>query len=419
MQCAFLRKRRMPLQHERLEKMATNLQELQQGKAPAKQERTLLDLLADPKVKDGFSKVIGNAMTPARMVQLCIVAARKTPKLLECEPASVLGAMMAAAALGLEPNTPQGQAYLIPYGKRAKNPQTGKWEVASYECQFQIGYRGYITLAYRSPHIDYLQADCIHENDHFVHKLGSTSLFEFEKKLTNRGRPIGAFCFVKFKNGAEAALVLPLDEIEKIRECSDTFTSLRGEVDSAEAGYKRKKAEEKFADTPWVKWFDDMATKSVIKKMCKQLPMEQGAALAAATDLEGGDGRIIDMASMVDPEKVMAVVSGESYAPEVEPVAGIEYMEADTLPIDIAPQREAEPVRQEPQSRPAEKLVEAASGPALDELMKRLFGANTEADVNAIVSAGAHLSDGELSALRNRGLRKIEELSTSGPMSLE
>lgn len=52
---------------------------------------------------------------------------------------SFLAALMNAAQLGLEPNTPLGQAYLIPY----KNKSV-------LECQFQIGYKGLIDLAYRN-----------------------------------------------------------------------------------------------------------------------------------------------------------------------------------------------------------------------------------------------------------------------------
>lgn len=37
---------------------------------------------------------------------------------------------MTAAQLGMEPNTPLGQAYLIPYENHGKE-----------ECQFQLGYR--------------------------------------------------------------------------------------------------------------------------------------------------------------------------------------------------------------------------------------------------------------------------------------
>ena len=56
---------------------------------------------------------------------------------------------LASAALGLEPNTPAGLSYLIPYKERRKDPVTGKWGDV-WVCQMQISYRGFITLAHRS-----------------------------------------------------------------------------------------------------------------------------------------------------------------------------------------------------------------------------------------------------------------------------
>lgn len=78
-------------------------------------------------------------LTPERFLRMALSAVNNTPKLAECTPMSFIAAMMNAAQLGLEPNTPLGQAYLIPY--KNKN---------QLECQFQIGYKGIIDLAYRT-----------------------------------------------------------------------------------------------------------------------------------------------------------------------------------------------------------------------------------------------------------------------------
>lgn len=72
-------------------------------------------------------------------------------KLAETTPQSFLGAMMTAAQLGVEPNTPLGQAYLIPYRNKGV-----------MECQFQLGYKGLIDLAYRSGEISIIQAQVVY-----------------------------------------------------------------------------------------------------------------------------------------------------------------------------------------------------------------------------------------------------------------
>ena len=90
-------------------------------------------------MEPAIKKALPSVITPERFTRMVMTAISSNPKLAECTPASFCGAMMQAAQLGLEPNTPLGQAYLIPYRNHGK-----------LECQYQTGYKGLITLAYRS-----------------------------------------------------------------------------------------------------------------------------------------------------------------------------------------------------------------------------------------------------------------------------
>ena len=85
-----------------------------------------------------IKKALPTVLTPERFTRIALSALNNTPTLQQCTPISFLAALMNAAQLGLEPNTPLGQAYLIPYKNKGK-----------LECQFQIGYKGMIDLAYR------------------------------------------------------------------------------------------------------------------------------------------------------------------------------------------------------------------------------------------------------------------------------
>lgn len=80
-----------------------------------------------PEIKKALPEVI----TVERFTRMALSALNTTPKLKECTQMSFLSALMNAAQLGLEPNTPLGQAYLIPYKNKGV-----------LECQFQIGYKG-------------------------------------------------------------------------------------------------------------------------------------------------------------------------------------------------------------------------------------------------------------------------------------
>lgn len=88
----------------------------------SKQGKTIKDYI---QIYSGeIEKALPSVMTPERFTRIMTSAVSNNPKLAQCDAMSFISAMMTAAQLGLEPNTPLGQAYLIPYGK---------------QCQFQLG----------------------------------------------------------------------------------------------------------------------------------------------------------------------------------------------------------------------------------------------------------------------------------------
>lgn len=301
--------------------MSTNLAELKTGAVAQEKPTNIMQLLGNEKNKKQLASLAGKFMTPDRILALCVNAVRKTPRLAECDPQSVLGAMMAAAGLGLEPNTPTQQAFLIPYKKRVK--QGDRW-VDAYECQFQIGYRGFITLAYRSPNVLSIQAEAIHQNDVFEHMQGSKEFLTFKKTMVDRGPMIGAFCLIKLRDGAEVAVTLPLEELHKIRAKSETYNALVKAVGTAENEKDRIKAEGKLNDTPWVMWEDSMAAKSAIKQLVsKRLSLNSNDPIQIANNL---DERAIDLSAMTDP-----VVSGQVFGDGIDPPLALSAQETDQI----------------------------------------------------------------------------------------
>lgn len=361
--------------------MATNIAELKQQTAPAERRpATIFDLLTSPKVERGIKAVATQFLTPDRFLRMAINAVKKTPLLMQCDPQTVLGSFMTSAALGLEPNTIQQQAWLIPYKKRAKVDD--KW-VDVYECQFQIGARGFVTLAHRSPHIDSLQAETIHDNDVFEHMLGSQSFLKYQKTLKDRGAPIGAFAYAKLSSGVEMATVLPYDELMKIRSRSETYKALSAAVESADSEKDRIKAEQKLAETPWVMWFDDMGAKSAIKKSAKQLPLNPGDAIASAVVLDQDSAdTVVDMASMADPDTARSVVAGDAEPPEqIEQQSG----EAFSIKPDLSRQPEtvAAQSRQQPDESTA-RMAKTSGVPSEADLTERLKSATTSDELEGL-----------------------------------
>lgn len=206
-----------------------------------KQPQTIKDYINA--MSGEIAKALPQVMTPERFTRIALSAVSNTPKLGNCTPQSFLGAMMNAAQLGLEPNTPLGQAYLIPFENRKKGVT---------ECQFQIGYKGLIDLAYRSGEVKMIDAQTVYENDEFEYELGIDPVLKHKPARTNRGNPIYFYATFKLTNGGQGFQVM---SIEDVREHA-------------------KKYSKTYNNGPWQTNFEEMAKKTVLKKLLKYAPLK-------------------------------------------------------------------------------------------------------------------------------------------------
>lgn len=194
-----------------------------------------------------IAKALPKVMTPERFTRIALSAVSNTPKLANCTPQSFLGAMMSAAQLGLEPNTPLGQAYLIPYGN---------------QCQFQLGYKGLIDLAYRSGEVKTIMAQVVYENDKFEFEFGLEHKLKHVPAKDNRGKPVWYYAVFKLTNGGEGFEVMSQDDVMKHAQ---TYSKT-------------------FKNGPWQTNFEEMAKKTVIKKVLKYAPLKSEFATQLAED---------------------------------------------------------------------------------------------------------------------------------------
>lgn len=194
-----------------------------------------------------YSAEIGRALpsvgiTPERFTRLIFSALSATPQLAECTPKSFLGAMMTCAQMGMEPNTPLGQAYLIPY----KNYKSG-----TTECQYQLGYKGLIELAHRSGQVQTIFAECVYEHDDFEYSLGLDPMLDHHPLMHgDRGKPIAYYAVWRGKDGGFGFAVMSKDDIDAHRKM---FSKAR--------------------TSPWDTNYDEMAKKTVLKKALKYAPL--------------------------------------------------------------------------------------------------------------------------------------------------
>jgi len=200
-----------------------------------------------------IAKALPSVMTPERFTRIALSAVSNTPELAECTKASFLGALMNAAQLGLEPNTPLGQAYLIPF----KNHKKGVTE-----CSFQMGYKGLIDLAYRSGEVSIVQAHTVYANDDFEYELGLDPVLKHKPAAGNRGHAIAYYAMFKLVNGGYGFHVMSREDVDALA----------------------KRYSKAYSSGPWVSNFDEMAKKTVLKAALKYAPMKSDFARATVSD---------------------------------------------------------------------------------------------------------------------------------------
>jgi recombination protein RecT len=236
--------------------MANNnglIQKSQENKVTAGKPQTIKEFVKSMELE--IKKALPSVITPERFTRIVFSALSATPQLNECTPQSFLGAMMSAAQLGLEPNTPLGQAYLIPF----KNNKKG-----IVECQFQLGYKGILDLAYRSGEVSMIQAHIAYENDEFSFEYGLNPDLKHVPAMENRGEAKWVYAMFKLQNGGYGFEVMSIADVRAhAKRYSQSYNS----------GF-----------SPWATNFEEMAKKTVLKKVLKYAPLKSDFVRQTASD---------------------------------------------------------------------------------------------------------------------------------------
>lgn len=200
-----------------------------------------------------IKKALPSVITPERFTRIVLSAISVNPKLGSCTPQSFLGAMMTSAQLGLEVNTPLGQAYVLPYSNKGV-----------LEAQFQLGYKGLIDLAYRSGEVEVIQAHVVYENDEFTCEYGLDPKLTHKPADRDRGIPVKVYAVFKTKSGGFGFEVMSMDDV---RRHAEKYSKAYG------SGF-----------SPWKTSFEEMAKKTVLKRVLKYAPLKSDFVRAAVQD---------------------------------------------------------------------------------------------------------------------------------------
>lgn len=228
-----------------------NIIQKQQNEMKAPERKTMQQYIKS--MEGEIKKALPSVITPERFTRIVLSAISVNPKLGSCTPASFLGAMMTSAQLGLEVNTPLGQAYVLPYLNKGV-----------LEAQFQLGYKGLIDLAYRSGDVEVIQAHVVYENDEFECEYGLDPKLTHKPTDADRGEPIKVYAVFKTKSGGFGFEVMSMEDVKKhAAKYSKSYGS---------------------SYSPWKTNFEEMAKKTVLKRVLKYAPLKSDFVRAAVQD---------------------------------------------------------------------------------------------------------------------------------------
>lgn len=199
------------------------------------------------------------------------IEARKAGKpnnsLANCTPESFGGALLTAAALGLEPGVNQ-EAYLVPY---------------KGECTLIIGYQGYAKLFWQHPLARHLNAQAVYEHDEFDYELGLNQWLRHKpKRGGDRGRVTDYYAVAQLSTGASGFVALTADEVKLLRGGK---VGPSGQIPDPQ------------------RW---MERKTVLRQLMKLLPKSTQLIAALAVDEQPGS-------ALVERDTASAIGRGESF----------------------------------------------------------------------------------------------------------
>lgn len=219
------------------------------------------------KAKGQIKLALPKHLSPERLLRIAMTSVQKTPELLDCDRTSLLGAVIQAAQLGLEPDGVLGHGYLIPF--------KGK-------VQFIPGYRGMIDLSRRSGQLSTIYAEVVHANDTFAYEMGlHPTLTHKPSEDENPGEMTHVYAVAKLKDGGEQFCVLSKRQVMAIKAKSAAANSSRSPWNTGEND------------------FEEMCKKTAIRRLWKMLPVS--VEMATAVDLH-------DKADMGVPQNLGDIV---------------------------------------------------------------------------------------------------------------
>jgi len=260
------------------------------------------------KSKAQIKAALPKFMDMPRFLRVAMTSIQRNPTLLDCEPITLVGAIIQAAQLGLELDGTLGHAYLVPFWNNRKGRR---------EVQFIAGYKGLIALVRRSKEMAGIEARVVHDKDTFLFEFGTNAMIKHVPfpSTVDAGAPIAFYAIARMRDGTGQFDVMQKYEVDKIM-----FRSPSKDKEGKIVG-------------PWLNDYEEMGKKTVIRRLIKVLPVTIETQKAVTLDERTELGLPQDLGMLADESEIPT--PGETEA--VSSVAMPKKLEA-------VPQQESAPV---------------------------------------------------------------------------
>lgn len=279
----------------------------------------------------GITKNLTALMTKAqaeRFKSTVVQIATANRDLMRCDPATVVGAGVKAAKLGLDISPVFGYACIIPYELKS----------GAITAQFQLMVNGWIQLAYRSGLYDYINAGEVYEDEYRGYDMlsGRVRFEPVDGGFRDQGRRdkiIGFFAAFRLLSGSEKVVYMTIRQLEVHARTYSSSYRARHPLPIPDTW---KGPDLYGIGIGWQAGWSAMATKTVLKQLLRKwgpLSTEMQEAIESDEEAIGADGNPVEAGFEEVPEEIGW--------PDEEPAAEMQQDAAQAQQADAADDIEA------------------------------------------------------------------------------
>lgn len=258
-----------------------------QNNVPKAPQQTTAQYIERPQVAKFLNETLGTKKS--QFVADLLALQEATPTLKDCEQGELIRCAMTATALNLPLNKNLGYSYVVPY----KNKKADKTEP-----QFMIGWKGFVQLAMRSG--QYKTINVCEVRDGEMKRNKFTGEVNFVDEFPNN-KVIGYLAYFKLLNGMEQSSYMSVDEV--LNHADRYSQAFNKEIYLKLQNGEQVKDAWKYS-SPWYKQFDDMAMKTVLKRLLSKYGILSLEMQNAMVEDQKVDGEYKDNPSNISAEFV-------------------------------------------------------------------------------------------------------------------